>query len=264
MFAPFNPFWIRKPVPVLPSLQFPSSMHHPTAHHPTSHHSNFNANFNIMDFRGSNHAMIPTVNFEKLNNKKDIYDNTIQSIKSELMNNNTTLIASSKMLFSGQEETQNANASSFADDEFTSENIDVETDSDTDQQLSYQTLSDQTVKHEEWRSKIVKSSMSMRLPSSIRAASNASPDCQAEETRHDDKVCILSKDSELNSEKNHEKSKLNSTTRVCSLEDDDAEYFNESFTNQNLLTFSDRKRGKYGNGKGFSIENIIGRLVEDR
>jgi hypothetical protein len=29
------------------------------------------------------------------------------------------------------------------------------------------------------------------------------------------------------------------------------------------LNLSDRKRGKYANGK-FSIENLIGRIVEDR
>ena len=34
----------------------------------------------------------------------------------------------------------------------------------------------------------------------------------------------------------------------------------ESLTEQ----LADRKRGKYGNAKGFSIENLIGRIVEDR
>lgn len=241
-------------------------MHHPTAHHLAAHHQNFNANFNIMNFRGN---MIPTAQVEKLNTKKDFYDsNSIQSIKSELMNNNTTLIASSKVLFSGQEDSFSTIEKSYDDDEFNSDNIDVETDSDTDQQIteskqmSYHNLSDATVKHEDW-SKIVKSTM-LRSPKIARA--NDSPSNRDEEHPHDVKVCIASElkiDSDLDSEKNVDKSRTN-LKRVYLPEDDDAEYFNDSFTNQNLLNLSDRKRGKYGNGKGFSIENIIGRMVEDR
>lgn len=296
----FNPFWIRKPVPIalhkerhpsgnkiflptaaevkvstifltdFPSLQFPSSMHHPSAYH-APHHPNFNANFNIMNFRGSNHSMIPTAQLEKLNNKKDFYDNnTIQSIKSELMNNNnTTLVASSKVLFSAQEDNFNVIEQSYEDDELNSDNIDVETDSDTDQkitelkQMNYHHLSESTVKHEEW-SKIVKSTMMLKSPK-IATANDSSAN-NDDEHPHDGKLFVASEfkiNADLDFEKYNEKSRAN-LKRVFLPEDDDAEYFNDSFTNQNLLNLSDRKRGKYGNGKNFSIENIIGRMVEDR
>jgi hypothetical protein len=253
MFAPFNPFWIRKPVPVLPSLQFPPSMHHPSAHHPASHHQNFNANFNIMNFRGSNQSMIPV---DKMNPKKDFYDsNTIQSIKSELLNNNTTLSASSKALMNGQEQFVN----SYEDEDYNNDNIDVETDSDTDQQItelkqmSYHNLTDATMKHEEW-SKIVKSSIKT-IPKSASANDSSSPfDPHDKTTKIDDDPDLEKCDDESQT----------TLKRVFLPDEDDAEYFSESFTSHNLLNLSEKKRGKYGNGKGFSIENLIGRMVEDR
>lgn len=264
MFAPFNhPFWVRKPVPVLPSIPFPPSMHHPSAHHP--HHPSFNANFNLMSFRGSNHSMMPT---EKISHKKEFYDaNTIQSIKSELLNNNTTISASSKVFSSGGQEQSFAN--SFEDDDYATDNIDVETDSDTDpqitelKQMNYHSLSDATVKHEEW-SRIVKNSM---------LKSNHPPKHSENDSSHvgnqDDLTSQHDISSEVKIDSDTDLEKCANVTRtslkrVFLPDEDDAEYFNESFTSANLLNLSDRKRGKYGNGRGFSIENIIGRMVEDR
>jgi Forkhead domain len=260
MFAPFNPFWIRKPVPVLPSLQFPPSMHHPTAHHPGSHHQNFNANFNIMNFRGSNQSMIPV---DKINQKKEFYDsNAIQSIKSELLNNNTTISASSKVLFSGQE--QNF-VNSYEDEDFNNDNIDVETDSDTDQQItelkqmSYHNLSDATTKHEEW-SKIVKNSMLKSVAKS--ASANESPLSHVDTV--DPHVTKVKIDCDPDLEKCDDDESRTTLKRVFLPDEDESEYFSETFTSHNILNLSEKKRGKYGNGKGFSIENLIGRMVEDR
>lgn len=285
MFAPFNPFWIRKPVPVLPSMQFPPSMHHPSAHHPSSHHPNFNANFNLMNFRGNAHSLIQGNHTEKNNQKKEFYDcNTIQSIKSELLNNNTTLRASPKVLICGQEQNFTLIENSYEDEDFNNDNdnIDVETDSDTDQhitelkQMNYQNLSDTTVKHEEWN-KIVKSTLMLKSsnlsPKNI-ASANDSPSPfshddnqqQHENHPHDKKLCISS-DTKIDSDPNPEKD-LNLTRtnlkRVFLPDEGDSEYFDDSYTSHNLLNLTDRKRGKYGNGRGFSIENLIGRMVEDR
>lgn len=274
MFAPFNPFWIRKPVPVLPSLQFP--MHHPTAHHPPSH-QNY-ANFNLMNFRGSNHSMMHGSQMEKVNHKKESYDsNTIQSIKSELLNNNTTLSASSKVLISDHE--QNF-GNSYEDEDFNNDNIDVETDSDNEQQMtelkqmSYHNLSDATVKHEEW-SRIMRSTMIMKSNQTTKNVASAndlpSPFSHLDNelqpvSQHDKKVCISSDvkiDGDPDLEKCADESRIN-LKRVFPPDEDEHEYFTDSFTSHNLLNLSERKRGKYGNGKGFSIENLIGRMVDDR
>lgn len=280
MFAPFNPFWIRKPVPVLPSLQFPPSMHHPSAHHPQSHHSNFNTNFNIMNFRGNNHSMIPT-NQDKINNKKEFYDtNTIQSIKSELLNNNVTLSASSKVMYNGHEQSFDGNVgNSYEADDFNNDpNIDVETDSDTDQQITelkqmnYHNLSDVTVKHEEW-SKIVKNTLLLKASLSPKNISPVDDDSSYPDVQHrkpadpyEKKICVPSEvkiDSDPVREKSLDGSKPN-LNRVFTSDEDDSEYFNDSFTSHNLINLSERKRGKFGNGRGFSIENLIGRMVDDR
>ena len=210
-----------------------------------------------MSFRGSN-PMIPT---EKINHKKDFYDtNAIQSIKSELLSNNTTLSSSSKVFFSSQE--QNF-VNSFEDDEFASDNIDVETDSDNDQQITelkqmnYVNLSDVSMKHEEW-SKIVKSSM-IKSSESPTATENNSPHVDDQE----DPTHQHATQMKIDTEKCAEDVRTN-LKRVCLPDDDETEYYNDSYTNQSLINLSERKRGKYGNGRGFSIENIIGRMVEDR
>lgn len=263
MFAPFTPFWIRKPVPVLPSLQFPPSMHHhPSAHHP-SHHQNFNTNFNLMNFRGNGHAMMAAHHGEKINSKKDFYDNTIQSIKTELLNNNTTI--SAKVL-SGEEQNYNSIANSYEEDDYNNDNIDVETDSDTDQQIielkqmSYHNLSDATVKHEEW-SKVVKHTM-LKSPKAVERLIASVNSDDGSTHPHDKKIT-----EEIKIDANPDKCSPDPSTnlkRVYLPDEDDNEYFSDTFTSHNLLNLSDKKRGKYGNGTGFSIENLIGRMVEDR
>lgn len=193
--------------------------------------------------------MIPV---DKMNPKKDFYDtNTIQSIKSELLNNNTTL--SSKVQISEQEQFVN----SYEDDDFNNDNIDVETDSDTElKQMSYHNLNDVTVKHEEW-SKIVKSSVKS-------VSKNASANDSSSPFSHVDpheKAGKIDGDPDLGKCDDESQTTLK---RVFLPDEDDSEYFSESFTSHNLLNLSEKKRGKYGNGKGFSIENLIGRMVEDR
>lgn len=219
---------------------------------------------------------------EKMNQKKEFYDiNTIQSIKSELLNNNTTLRASPKVLICGQEQNFNSIGNSYEDEDFNNDNIDVETDSDTDQQMTelkqmnYHNLSDVTVKNEEW-SKIVKSTMMLKAnlsPKTVASESDSPTlfshvDDQQQQpaNQHAKKVCISSDvkiDCDPDLEKGSDESRPN-LKRVFLPDEDDTEYFNDSFTSHNLLNLSDRKRGKYGNGRGFSIENLIGRMVEDR
>lgn len=253
-------------------------MHHPTAHHPPTHHPNFNANFNLMNFRGNSHSMMAGSQMEKVNHKKEFYDsNTIQSIKSELLNNNTTLSASSKVLISDHE--QNF-ANSYEDEDFNNDNIDVETDSDNDQQItelkqmSYHNLSDATGKHDEW-SKIMKSTMMMKSNNTSRnvASANDSPspfshlDIEQHAADHNGKKVCISNDGKIDADPDIEKATHETSTnlkRVFLPDEDENEYFTESYTSHNLLNLSERKRGKFGNGKGFSIENLIGRMVEDR
>ena len=222
--------------------------------------------------------MMQTSQMEKVNHKKEFYDsNTIQSIKSELMSNNTTLSASSKVLRNDHD--QNFR-NSYEDEDFNNDNIDVETDSDNEQQMtelkqmSYHNLSEATAKHEEW-SKIMKSTMMLKSNQITRsvASANDSPSPfshldieQQSENQHDKKVCISS-DVKIDADPDLEKSVDETRTnlkRVFLPDDDENEYFTDSFTSHNLLNLSERKRGKFGNGKGFSIENLIGRMVEDR
>lgn len=230
-----------------------------------------------MNFRGAGHPLISTNQLDKMNHKKEFYDpsSAIQSIKSELLSNNTTLSASAKV-FDGQEPI----GGSYDDEDYNNENnIDVETDSDTDQQITelkqmtYHTLSDATAKHEEW-SKIVKSTVmlksnpSPKIVERIIASANDSTfhhtdDVQQITRQHDKKVCSSAGEVKIDADPDLDASRTN-LKRVYIPDEDDNEYFNESFTNHNLLNLSERKRGKYGNGKGFSIENLIGRMVEDR
>lgn len=219
--------------------------------------------------------MIPGSQAEKVNQKKEFYDsNTIQSIKSELLSNNTTLSASSKVLISGHDQNY---GNSYEDEDFNNDNIDVETDSDNDQQItelkrmSYHNLSDANVKHDEW-SKIMKSTMMLKSAKNIASAGDSpSPFSHLDEqqpsmNQHDKKVCISSDvkiDADPDTDKSADETRTN-LKRVFLPDEDENEYFTDSFTSNNLLNLSERKRGKYGNGKGFSIENLIGRIVEDR
>lgn len=217
----------------------------------------------------------PANQTEKINQKKEFYD--VNSIKSELLNNNTT---GSKVLFSGPDQNFNA-IRNYEDDDYNNDNIDVETDSDTDQQITelkqmtYHNLSDATVKHEEW-SKIVKSTMMLKpspkvVERLIATANDSSPlyahNQLSPTDPHDKKNCLSTGIAKFDADPDVDKCSddaRGTLKRVYLPEDDESEYFNDSFTTPSLLNLSDRKRGKYGNGKGFSIENLIGRMVEDR
>lgn len=292
VFGHFNPFWIRKPVPVLPSIQFPQSMHHPSAHHhslPVGH-QNFSG-FNLMNFRGNQPP-----DFESLSQKfkKDYYDNpTLQSIKSELFNN-ASISGATKVLIE-HEQNIHTITNTYEDDDYTNDNdnIDVESDSDAEQQLidmktvNYLNLNDSTVKTEEW-SRIMKNTM--LLKSAVNQPQNkeqsniqriisttAASDSQSSSPLlnnemqfidpHDMKVSNASNEVKIDSDTHlgHTVGDMRiAAKRVFAPGNDDSEYFNESFTDRSLLNLSDTKRKKIGNAKGFSIENLIGRIVEDR
>jgi hypothetical protein len=234
MFAPFSPFWIRKPVPVIPFH------HHPTAHQahpPLSHHQSFNPQLSFMNFRGTNHSASPLESFDK-NHKKEYFDNTaMQSIKSELLSNNNV----SSKVFSEPPPND--------DDDYNNDNIDVETDSDNDQhvnelkQLNYRS---DDVKSEDW-SKLMKSTTEIILKSQSQMLSESLTP-----------INVANKSEKIELKVDNVKRSIYAT------EDDENEYYSEQFTDNNLLNLSEKKRGKYGNAKGFSIENLIGRMVDDR
>lgn len=305
MFGPFHPFWIRKPVPVIPPSMFPPSMHHPSAssHAPMAHHQNsFNSNcvpFSFINFRGSNHSVAnqhenPSVE-SKVNQKREFFDSaTLQSIKNEFFSssNNDVSSVSVKLNIPPQNNNNNNNnsfntvnsssaaiANSYEDEDFNNDNIDVETDSDNDQhlcelkQLNYHNLSDATaIKSEEW-SKIIKNTVMLKsnhieqLIASTNDSSSLSPFSQNDSTQnisnnnnnHPHPII-----SEIKIDAEHVKEMRLNVKRVFATDDDDSEYFNEPFTDHNLLNLSDKKKRKFGNTKGFSIESLIGRIVEDR
>lgn len=284
MFGPFHPFWIRKPVPVIPpSIQFSQSIHHPTVHPPLAHHQSFSSMpFNFINFRGGNPQTIEEV-AEKTSNKKEHFDNaTIQSIKNELFSNNNVLNMNNKTNENENNLNNNNNSSattamisSYEDEDYNNDNIDVETDSDNDQQISeskhlnYHNVSDAPLRSEEW-SKIMKNTMMLKsnhieqliVASANDSQSSLSPFSSSNQNQHD----------KLNNTSNEIKIDSDTDTRLLNVkrvfvtaDDEENEYFNEPFTDHNLLNLSDsKKRGKYGNTKGFSIENLIGRMVEDR
>lgn len=238
MFAPFSPFWIRKPVPVIPFH------HHPSTHPPLGHHQNFNPPLNFINFRGTNHSTVPLESTDKAHHKKEYFDNvTIQSIKNELAN--------SKTVFS---EPQNVNNSSYEnDDDFNNDNIDVETDSDNDQHVSElkQLNNDlSAVKSEDW-SKIMRNTTQVMMKNS-QALSPTPP-------THNERSSLSA-----NKNESHDEISAKRSIYLTTAEDDENEYYSEPFTDHNLLNLSEKKRGKYGNAKGFSIENLIGRMVDDR
>jgi hypothetical protein len=261
MFGPFHPFWIRKPVPVIPSIQFPPSMHHPSAssssHPPIAHHQNHCVPFNFMNFRSNASHTMADSDERKVMSKKDYFDSaTIQSIKNELFsgNNNNNVSASESLQAQQQQQGGSAvAANSYEDEDFNNDNIDVETDSDNEQQqlcelkqLSYHNLSDASaIKSEEW-SKIMKNTMmikSNQIEQLIASANDASI-------------------SPYSGSDNQQGEREQQAKRVLPTDDDDGEYL--PFTDHSLLNLGDKKKGKFGNTKGFSIENLIGRMVEDR
>lgn len=209
---------------------------------------------------------------EKMRDKKDFYENnSIQSIKSELLNNNTTISASAsaKVLFSGVEQNFSAIANSYEDDDYNNDNIDVETDSDNDQQLtelkqmSYHNMGEPTVKHEEW-SKIVKSSMlKAKSVERLNAMANDTPSPYSHPNQHAEKICSTNETKIDCVEPSLEKCSSH-LKRALLPEDEESEFYSDSFTSNSLLNLSEKKRGRYGSGRGFSIENLIGRMVEDR
>lgn len=245
MFAPFSPFWIRKPVPVIPFH------HHPSAHPQLAHHQNFNAPLNFINFRGTNHSAVPHESPEK-SHKKEYFDNvTIQSIKNELLSSNS---ANPKTVFS-EPQLQNLNSSYDNDDDFNNDNIDVETDSDNDQHVNelkqlnnFNSDDVSIVKSEEWN-KIMRNSTQILLKTHQPHSPTPPPS--------NDKTTVSA--NKIDSREINAKRTIFEAT-----EDDENEYYNEQFTDRNLLNLSEKKRGKYGNAKGFSIENLIGRMVDDR
>lgn len=247
MFAPFSPFWIRKPVPVIPFH------HHPSAHPSLSHHQNFNAPLNFINFRGTNHSAMPIDTSEKLHHKKEYFDPvTIQSIKNELLNTNN-----SKTVFS-EPQLQNLNSSYENDDDINNDNdnIDVETDSDNDQHVSelkqlnnFNSEDVSRVKSEEWN-KIMRNSAQITMKSQHSLSPSLSNDKQNVDANKND----LREEISANSKR----------AIFLTTEEDENEFYSEQFTDHNLLNLSEKKRGKYGNAKGFSIENLIGRMVDDR
>jgi hypothetical protein len=248
VFAPFHPFWIRKPVPVIPhSLQFPSSMHN---HPSTLHHPAHSANFNLINFRNHSIAM---------NHKKDYYESqSMSSIKNEIYNANNSLQSSKVAQIDEEMSNSNRRENFEDDDEFTNDNIDVESDSEGELQVSTDSTNAKrsylnlTTSSQEW-SRLVRRSVS---PTTRNATANdSSSSCHEESVNQHTMMKIDDPDSVVESR---------TLKRVYLPEEDESEFFSDSFTSQNLLDLSERKRGKFGSGKGFSIENLIGRMVEDR
>ena len=322
VFAPFNPFWIRKPVPVLPSsMQFQHHSHHHPQINPnfSSNCTSFNRDtFNLINFQRTNSVALPSDsaidNMEhKSMFKKQFYDtSTIHSIKNELFNNPNAAVTTNsppKVFFDNQlQENHNfhsVNSNSY-DNDFNNDNIDVESDSDDQQLILKQELSfhqmerkivdksetsELSVKNEEWN-RIMKNTILFKsnaqspldvikestnktlLPTVNEEPTISSQSSSSPYSRFDDpvnKTPQKTSSSPIQSKNNidMEKELINDDPglipkRIYTADEEDTQYFNESFTENSLLNLSERKRGKYGNAKGFSIENLIGRIVDDR
>lgn len=304
VFAPFTPFWIRKPVPVLPSaMQFPSLHHHSSHHH--AHSQNFNSNcggfnrdtFNLINFR-ANSAQLPSDgSLDHLDHKamlkKQFYDSpAMQTIKSELFSASGTVTPnhSSKALFDNSDHSFHDNSYDDEND-FNDPNIDVESDSSNDQPLKlkqesnypgsrdYNEKDEILLKNEEWN-RIMKNTMLLNTsPASLgntpdnfknfkedvlNSSQSSSPVLRNINDCHKSKSDPTPKSSSSNNQLDLEDSENHCTKirKTCQNEEEENEYYNDTFTESNLLNLSERKRGKYANG--FSIENLIGRIVEDR
>lgn len=294
VFAPFTPFWIRKPVPVLPAaMQFSSIHHHSTGHHQHPHHQSFNANcsnfnrdtFNLMNFQRT--SVLPEADSDhKAFLKKQFYDSpSIQSIKSELFNNP----GASKSLFGRPEEPFLSNNSNSYDDDFNNDNIDVESDSENDQLILKQEMNfsldrnqrkledkddeELMAKNEEWN-RIMKNTMltnefkpsfplSTNLNKSLEISklspnpTDLSKNSKKRSTSPQPSAKVLNNNEDLEAQILAKKIYQNNPK-------DESPFYSETLTEQLSLNLGERKRGKYGNAKGFSIENLIGRIVEDR
>lgn len=292
VFAPFTPFWIRKPVPVLPAaMQFSSMHHHSAGHHQHAHHQSFNANcnsfnrdtFNLMNFQRTASALpTETDSDHKAFLKKQFYDSpSIQSIKSELFHNNNNPGAS-KNLFGIPEDPNNSNS---YDEDFNNDNIDVESDSD-DQMILKQEMNfsldrnlrksedkedeEMMAKNEEWNRIMKNTMLSNEFKPSFPLTSNLNRNLEI--SKLSPSPTDLSKNSKKRSMSPLPVKILSSTedleAQILAKKiyqtnpKDENPFYSESLTEQ--LNMAERKRGKYGNAKGFSIENLIGRIVEDR
>jgi hypothetical protein len=218
------------------------------------------------------------------NHKKEYFDSaTIESIKNELFSANNNTVASGKFNnnemqhvqqnnFNSAPTTASAINNSYEDEDFNNDNIDVETDSDNDQhmsdvkQLNYHNLSDSAIKSEEWN-KIMKNTMMLKsnhIEALIASGNDSnSPFLQSDTNQNNLDTNNIKIDSDTDQTISGTKD-IKVKRSVYATDDDDNEFFHDSFTEHNLLNLSDKKKGKYGNTKGFSIENLIGRIVEDR
>lgn len=197
--------------------------------------------------------------------QKEFYE--LQSIKSEIYNNNSPSLASTKLPSTNID--PNYQRENYEDDEdFTNDNIDVESDSENELQISntnsptskrsYHTLTSST---QEW-SRFMRRSTSPATR--VATANDSSSSCHDEGVNNQHNSSSNSKAMKINDDPNTVVVESRNLKRVYLPDEDESEFFNESFTSQNLLDLSERKRGKFGSGKGFSIENLIGRMVEDR
>lgn len=287
VFTPFTPFWIRKPVPVMPSIQFP--LHHHSAHH-TSHTQNFNSNcstvfnrdtFNFINFKLGSEQVQSEVDHKTLLKKQFYGTPATTAIKSELFNSNEIAIPNS------HRETNYHDGSYDEENDFNDANIDVESDSSNDQEiqlkqeLNLSRRSDENeelfIRSEEWN-RIMKNTMSLKnsplenhkdLPEnyeifkdnpSIDSSQSLSPISRNTNDNHRTKSSTVKKSNTLPKKSEDDELELGKPKNYYPKEEN--EFYNDSFTDNNLLNLSDRKRGKYANG--FSIENLIGRIVEDR
>lgn len=187
----------------------------------------------------------------------------LQTIKSEIAPN----LVSAKLPLSSSHHDPNYHqrAEHFDDDDdFTNDNIDVESDSEGEElqignnnsptsKRSYHNL---TSSKQEW-SRFMRRSTSPAARG-VATANDSSSSCN-DETNNSSKAMKLNVEPVV-----VESRSLKRGVYLPAADEDENEFFSESFTSQNLLDLSERKRGKFGSGKGFSIENLIGRMVEDR
>jgi hypothetical protein len=211
--------------------------------------------------------------------KKQFYDSpAMQTIKNELFNNSDGIIqnSSTKSLFESQDHNFNSmNSNSYDENDFNDGNIDVESDSDDDQPLELkqeagylsshqrgEESDEALLKNEEWNHIMKNKELTL---SSSQSSSPIHHKILKDQQFMAKKLDSPSSYSALNDPvgDNENEGGKQKNKRILQNEDGDSEFYNDSFTESNLLNLSDRKRGKYANGK-FSIENLIGRIVEDR
>lgn len=188
----------------------------------------------------------------------------LQTLKNEIQNNNSPSNHLTSVKLPPSNLDPNYQRETFDEDEdFTNDNIDVESDTESELQISntnspaskrsYHNLTSST---QEW-SRLMRRSTSPVMRG-VATANDSSSSCHDETINNNAKALKISSDESLIGSRNLKRVYLPAT------DEDENEFFSEQFTSQNLLDLSERKRGKFGSGKGFSIENLIGRMVEDR